>query len=375
MNEEHWQDEDLLLNPLFLVMDRNVSAYFYEVDNPLYIREVKHGSTRRNRVHVLHDLNPKPLILSGITLNTILDIRTQNLHNAPSSSMLHGLVSPKTEGSTFLPHHLNYNVEQEMKNRNVRIEEEVGSIISRRWRRKKHIGTQKLHGGSGRIWNEFQMAPSSPGSRTRSVTFRLCTFLDLMLMTLHILHMKKSGGVRLYFSTFLQVIKQVMDEKLGRTVTCLVLPRVVMHSRHHYGTYTQNFTGLELEVGGGRGTSDVVDLVTKVEALFSGLWLGSIMNDSYTVSEYPPKATEKEVMEYCRGKKPGYIVPKLVIFKEDLSKTSTGKFVLHEVAKSWDQTSMEEENVSLVDGVFEGAFRALALEMEDLVDAIEVYGG
>nr|GFC13066.1 hypothetical protein [Tanacetum cinerariifolium] len=38
--------------------------------------------------------------------------------------------------------------------------------------------------------------------------------------------------------------------------------------------------------------------------------------------------------------------------------------------------SMEEEEVSLVDGVFEGAFRALeALEIEALVDAMEVYDG
>ncbi|GKA16911.1 hypothetical protein Tco_0696748 [Tanacetum coccineum] len=37
--------------------------------------------------------------------------------------------------------------------------------------------------------------------------------------------------------------------------------------------------------------------------------------------------------------------------------------------------SMEEEEVSLVDGVFEGALGALALEMEALVDAMEVYGG
>ncbi|GKB51740.1 hypothetical protein Tco_0902493, partial [Tanacetum coccineum] len=37
--------------------------------------------------------------------------------------------------------------------------------------------------------------------------------------------------------------------------------------------------------------------------------------------------------------------------------------------------SMEEEEVPLVDGVFKGAFGALALEMEALVDAIDVYGG
>ncbi|KAH9604464.1 hypothetical protein KSS87_016379 [Heliosperma pusillum] len=52
-----------------------------------------------------------------------------------------------------------------------------------------------------------------------------------------------------------QVIQQSMDERLGRTVTRVVLPRVIMHSRYHYGAFSENFTGLELEDGGGRGTS------------------------------------------------------------------------------------------------------------------------
>ncbi|KAI4316786.1 hypothetical protein L6164_024731 [Bauhinia variegata] len=52
-----------------------------------------------------------------------------------------------------------------------------------------------------------------------------------------------------------QVTEQVMDEKLGRMVTRVVLPRVIMHSRYHYGAFSENFTGLELEDGGGRGTS------------------------------------------------------------------------------------------------------------------------
>uniref|UniRef100_A0A1D1YLX8 Leishmanolysin-like peptidase n=1 Tax=Anthurium amnicola TaxID=1678845 RepID=A0A1D1YLX8_9ARAE len=52
-----------------------------------------------------------------------------------------------------------------------------------------------------------------------------------------------------------QVTVQLMDEKLGRMVTRVVLPRVIMHSRHHYGAFSENFTGLELEDGGGRGTS------------------------------------------------------------------------------------------------------------------------
>ncbi|KAI3759066.1 hypothetical protein L6452_06639 [Arctium lappa] len=52
-----------------------------------------------------------------------------------------------------------------------------------------------------------------------------------------------------------QVTKQTMDEKLGRMVTRVVLPRVVMRSRYHYGAFSENFTGVELEDGGGRGTS------------------------------------------------------------------------------------------------------------------------
>ncbi|KAI8015100.1 Leishmanolysin-like peptidase [Camellia lanceoleosa] len=52
-----------------------------------------------------------------------------------------------------------------------------------------------------------------------------------------------------------QVTEQVMDDKLGRMVTRVVLPRVIMHSRYHYGVFSENFTGLELEDGGGLGTS------------------------------------------------------------------------------------------------------------------------
>ncbi|GJZ04387.1 hypothetical protein Tco_0537662 [Tanacetum coccineum] len=92
---------------------------------------------------------------------------------------------------------------------------------------------------------------------------------------------RKRRWVRLYFSAYLLVIEHAMDERLGRTVTRVMLPRVFMHSRHHYGTYTsENFTGLELEDGGGCGTSDVV----------SGLWLGFIMVDSYKMFENPPNA-------------------------------------------------------------------------------------
>ncbi|CAM6102918.1 unnamed protein product [Calypogeia fissa] len=52
-----------------------------------------------------------------------------------------------------------------------------------------------------------------------------------------------------------EVVKQSYDEKLGRMVTRVILPRVIMHSRHHYGAYSEGFVGLELEDGGGRGTA------------------------------------------------------------------------------------------------------------------------
>ncbi|KAK7355594.1 hypothetical protein VNO80_14854 [Phaseolus coccineus] len=47
-----------------------------------------------------------------------------------------------------------------------------------------------------------------------------------------------------------KVSERVMDEKIGRMVTRVVLPLVVMHSRHHYVAFSGNFTGLELEDGG-----------------------------------------------------------------------------------------------------------------------------
>ena len=46
--------------------------------------------------------------------------------------------------------------------------------------------------------------------------------------------------------------------------------------------------------------------------------------------------TEKEIIEYCRENMPRYMVPKTVVFKEELPKTSTGKiqkFVLRQIAK------------------------------------------
>ncbi|KAG0610529.1 hypothetical protein M758_7G072700 [Ceratodon purpureus] len=52
-----------------------------------------------------------------------------------------------------------------------------------------------------------------------------------------------------------EVVAQEFDYKLGRMVTRVVLPRVIMHSRQHYGAYSKDFNGLELEDGGGRGTA------------------------------------------------------------------------------------------------------------------------
>ncbi|XP_030474669.2 2-methylpropanoate--CoA ligase CCL4-like [Syzygium oleosum] len=47
-------------------------------------------------------------------------------------------------------------------------------------------------------------------------------------------------------------------------------------------------------------------------------------------------STEKEIVEYCRSKMPHYMVPKTVVFREELPKTSTGKiqkYLLREIAK------------------------------------------
>lgn len=54
-----------------------------------------------------------------------------------------------------------------------------------------------------------------------------------------------------------------------------------------------------------------------------------------------PRPTEKEIIEFCRGKLPHYMVPKTVVFKDELPKTSTGKiqkFVLREMAKALGST-------------------------------------
>ncbi|XP_030527026.1 2-methylpropanoate--CoA ligase CCL4-like [Rhodamnia argentea] len=54
----------------------------------------------------------------------------------------------------------------------------------------------------------------------------------------------------------------------------------------------------------------------------------------------PP--TEKEIVEYCRSRMPHYMVPKTVVFKEELPKTSTGKiqkYLLREMAKQMGSSS------------------------------------
>ncbi|KAI3462264.1 hypothetical protein Pfo_018927 [Paulownia fortunei] len=55
------------------------------------------------------------------------------------------------------------------------------------------------------------------------------------------------------------------------------------------------------------------------------------------------KPTEKDVMAFCRAKLPHYMVPKTVVFKEELPKTSTGKiqkFILRETAKAMGSSKL-----------------------------------
>lgn len=49
------------------------------------------------------------------------------------------------------------------------------------------------------------------------------------------------------------------------------------------------------------------------------------------------KPSERELIEFCRERLPHYMVPKTVVFKDELPKTSTGKiqkFALREMAKN-----------------------------------------
>ncbi|EPS62843.1 hypothetical protein M569_11943, partial [Genlisea aurea] len=50
-----------------------------------------------------------------------------------------------------------------------------------------------------------------------------------------------------------------------------------------------------------------------------------------------PKPSEKDIIQFCRDKLPRFMVPKTVVFKEELPKTATGKiqkFVLRDLAKA-----------------------------------------
>ncbi|KAI4307731.1 hypothetical protein L6164_030887 [Bauhinia variegata] len=60
------------------------------------------------------------------------------------------------------------------------------------------------------------------------------------------------------------------------------------------------------------------------------------------------KPTEKEVIEYCRANMPHYMVPKTVVFKDELPKTSTGKiqkFVLRNIAKNMGTTQKNKSRL------------------------------
>nr|GEV57641.1 ribonuclease H-like domain-containing protein [Tanacetum cinerariifolium] len=71
--------------------------------------------------------------------------------------------------------------------------------------------------------------------------YRLCTFLDLAIMPIHIFRDERKRRRS-------QVTEHAMDERLGRTVTRVVLARAVMHSRHHYRN-RKMVKGVEHQVG------------------------------------------------------------------------------------------------------------------------------
>lgn len=59
-------------------------------------------------------------------------------------------------------------------------------------------------------------------------------------------------------------------------------------------------------------------------------------------NELTQKPSEQDIIQYCRAKLPHYMVPKTVVFKEELPKTSTGKiqkFALRDMAKALGPSS------------------------------------
>ena len=62
--------------------------------------------------------------------------------------------------------------------------------------------------------------------------------------------------------------------------------------------------------------------------------------------------TEKEVIDYCRERMAHYMVPKTVVFQEELPKTSTGKiqkFLLREMATAMGPikaSTLDNSNIS-----------------------------
>ncbi|VVA95437.1 unnamed protein product [Arabis nemorensis] len=106
-------------------------------------------------------------------------------------------------------------------------------------------------------------------------------------------------------------------------------------------------------ISGGENVSSV-----EVEAV---LYTNPVVNEAAVVARYDEywgekpcafvslktglnrKITEKEIIEYCREKMPHYMVPKTVLFLDELPKTSTGKipkFQLKEIVKKLGSTRL-----------------------------------
>ncbi|GMI71796.1 hypothetical protein like AT5G16340 [Hibiscus trionum] len=65
--------------------------------------------------------------------------------------------------------------------------------------------------------------------------------------------------------------------------------------------------------------------------------------------ELTRKPSEQDIVQYCRAKLPRYMVPKTVVFKDELPKTSTGKiqkFILRDIAKGMGPSSSSSSQVS-----------------------------